>query len=825
MTLSPEPRRRPEATSRVAWRGVLGVIALSAVLVRPAATSGDTELELVSRPGPWPVVSQLIGYRGRLWFANSVKFRNHNSADLYSYDTNTGMTRYETHLFSQDAGAPAVSHGLLYWPFEDSRFSMGRGELMITNGEDWRWVTMAEGEVFHVHALAAHRDALYAATSAWRAGLQRSTDHGRSWEPIHEHETPSGRVSRFTGLTVLKNHLYAGLAGPSRLAPKLFELTEPESVRPLAGWPPGRRSSILAVHAGWLYATNHDDTGRRVWRTDGQRSQPVAGLDEFDVRAMAPDEDDLLAVVASGDGGALLRNNGGREWSAIHEFGDAVPVDVTVYRNNIYVGTQGPGDRGGLWRVPRASAKPGHQPPTPLPQRVRRPLSGTERTAMLRELDEVLKGAADFGAYRARLDAVLTRLAAAGDPETGAALSRRLARERESGTLSVFGGAYDVELATANDWYLLRAIALNGHGRIPLRLLTAPWHETRNDAEKYFHPAPAAAWAAARIVQNDDGTIEALVDRLRRDEPAWLQGDWIGALTALTGERFGHDPPAWRRWRRAYRSMVPIPAGDLLMGSDSGPKAETPAHEVFLPRFYIDRHEATNNEFAHFVRATGHVTDAERSGVGWHWDGDWRRIAGADWRHPRGPDTSIRNIGDHPVVQVSWHDVRAYCAWRGKRLPTEAEWERAARGGGERRFAWGDEPVSSGGVNRASYGTDNCCGISDADGFLYTAPVGSFPAGRSPRGVYDLTGNVWEWVMDSYDKDFYSRSPRVDPRNLAEGKPRVIRGGGWGNNPWGLRATLRHANPPGYALSMVGIRCAKDPPGMPADSGNRGWRD
>lgn len=252
------------------------------------------------------------------------------------------------------------------------------------------------------------------------------------------------------------------------------------------------------------------------------------------------------------------------------------------------------------------------------------------------------------------------------------------------------------------------------------------------------------------------------------------------------------------------------------MGSDSGSEAEVPVHEVFLPRFYIDRYETTNKEFARFVRATGHVTDAKRSGVGWHWDGEWHRVAGADWRHPRGPDSSIRDIGDHPVVQVSWRDARAYCAWRGKRLPTEAEWEHAARGAGGRIFAWGDEPVSSDGVNRASYGTDDCCGISDADGFLYTAPVGSFPAGRSPRGVHDLTGNVWEWVLDSYDKDFYRRSPRLDPRNLAKGKPKVIRGGGWGNNPWGLRATLRHANPPDYALSMVGIRCAKDPPAKPA---------
>jgi formylglycine-generating enzyme required for sulfatase activity len=257
------------------------------------------------------------------------------------------------------------------------------------------------------------------------------------------------------------------------------------------------------------------------------------------------------------------------------------------------------------------------------------------------------------------------------------------------------------------------------------------------------------------------------------------------------------------------QDMVSVPPGRLAMGSDTGEPAEGPVHEVFVAAFEIDRLEATNESFAAFVEATGHVTDAERSGEAWHWESDWRRVAGASWRQPRGPGSDLRDLGDHPVVQVSWHDAEAYCHWRGKRLPTEAEWERAARGDDGRTYAWGSERPRSAEGYRASYGTDECCAPDAADGYRYTAPVGSFDAGRGPFGTLDQTGNVWEWVLDVFDPLFYARTPGENPVNLDPGPERVIRGGGWGNNPCGLRATLRHANSPRFGLSMVGIRCAR----------------
>lgn len=248
------------------------------------------------------------------------------------------------------------------------------------------------------------------------------------------------------------------------------------------------------------------------------------------------------------------------------------------------------------------------------------------------------------------------------------------------------------------------------------------------------------------------------------------------------------------------------------MGSDSGESAEGPEHDVTLASFYVDRFEVTNAEFSEFVSETSHVTDAERAGVGWHWVGEWRQVEGADWRHPHGAQSSIVGFESHPVVQVSWHDAIAYCQWRHKRLPSEAEWERAARNAGSVLYAWGNAPPNNNGRFRASYGSDQCCSADDGDGFRYTAPVGSFPTGRSPFGAEDMTGNVWEWVSDTYDEAYYRRSPPVDPINTAPEKRKVIRGGGWGNNPWGLRTTLRHANTPESGLSMVGLRCAKSSP-------------
>lgn len=786
---------------------VAAALALVTALLSPITVVAQP-LERLVEPGPWDSIAGLVGYGDRLWLVNSVKFVDHNSADVYSYDPRRGRARYERHLFSQDAGAPAVAGGFLYWPFEDARFSMGRGEYMVTDGARWRWAILPVGEVFHVHAIAASQGALYAATSAWRAGIQRSDDGGATWRVVYDHPTPPGLVSRVTALAALDGVVYAALSAPEDGA-KLLRLAG-DGVRSVASWPPGRAVDALTAYRGHVYAVNVDPAGTAVWRTDGHRTERVTALDGHRVRALAADQDRLWVVTAREGGGALWRSADGRAWTRAHTFEGDEPLDVAVYAGRPYVGTRAPGRRGALWGPPAPAPI---EPPVPrhaLPSgsRVAAP---APLPAALARLDRALAHPGAYERHASGLRAALEPLALAGLPEVGDQISRRLDGPFAEGEVRLFGGALREPPAKVARWHLLWALAAVGRGRVPPALLAAPWNGVTNRTEKYLEPAPAAAWAAAVVGQDDEPTLSELVARLGAPgQPAWLDGDLVGALTVLTGKRFGYELDAWRAWWSSPRAasrvpMVRIPRGDLLMGSEAG-EEEAPVHRVTVAAFSIGRFEVTNEKFAEFVRKTGHVTDPERSRVGWHWDGTWREVRGADWRHPRGPDSTIDGLDRHPVVQVSWNDAAAYCRWRGARLPTEAEWERAARGTGGRVYPWGDESPRG----RASYGSDTCCGADDGDGFLYTATVGAFPRGRSPFGVDDLAGNVWEWVEDWFGAGFYARSPVLDPVHRVATSRKVIRGGGWGNDAAGLRSTLRHANPPDIGLSMVGFRCADD---------------
>jgi formylglycine-generating enzyme required for sulfatase activity len=209
--------------------------------------------------------------------------------------------------------------------------------------------------------------------------------------------------------------------------------------------------------------------------------------------------------------------------------------------------------------------------------------------------------------------------------------------------------------------------------------------------------------------------------------------------------------------------MVLVPAGEFSMGSDgdeidrllknwTNVKRETfndeiPRHRVYLDAFYIDKHEVTNARFQQFVQATGHRTQAEREGSGDVYTGQkWEQVNGANWRAPRGPGSSIASLEQHPVVQVSQEDAKAYCSWAGKRLPTEAEWEKAARGTDGQIYPWGNQFDGK----RANFCDTNCDlnwkDNAANDGYRYTAPVGSYEGGKSPYGAYDMAGNVCGWL-------------------------------------------------------------------------------
>ena len=229
-----------------------------------------------------------------------------------------------------------------------------------------------------------------------------------------------------------------------------------------------------------------------------------------------------------------------------------------------------------------------------------------------------------------------------------------------------------------------------------------------------------------------------------------------------------------------------------------------------LDAFYIDKYEVTNAHFQQFVQATGHRTQAEREGSGYVNKGaKFALVNGANWRAPRGPGSSIAGLEQHPVVQVSQEDAKAYCSWAGKRLPTEAEWEKAARGTDGQIYPWGNQFDGK----RANFCDTNCqTTLKDSaanDGYRYTAPVGSYEGGKSPYGAYDMAGNVWEWVADWYDENYYKNSPARNPQGPASGDQAVLRGGGWGNVALNVRAPDRSRSAPAHRYDDIGFRCAK----------------
>lgn len=294
--------------------------------------------------------------------------------------------------------------------------------------------------------------------------------------------------------------------------------------------------------------------------------------------------------------------------------------------------------------------------------------------------------------------------------------------------------------------------------------------------------------------------------------------------------------------------MAFIKGGTFTMGSEDGATDEKPLHEVTVKSFFMDKTEVTNEQFAEFVKATNYVTLAERPltakelpGLLPEFEGKtvslcyrppkgavnlrdalqwWAPVIGANWRHPDGPETDIIGKEKHPVVHVCWDDAQAYCKWAGKRLPTEAEWEFAARGGLEKaRYIWGNEFSPNGkwmtNTWQGKFPHEN----TGEDGFKGLAPAGSFQA--NGYGLFDMAGNVWEWCSDWYLPDYYAKSPKDNPpgptTSFDPDEPGVMkhttRGGSWmcsDSYCRGYRPSARMKTSPDTGLANTGFRCVKD---------------
>ncbi len=307
----------------------------------------------------------------------------------------------------------------------------------------------------------------------------------------------------------------------------------------------------------------------------------------------------------------------------------------------------------------------------------------------------------------------------------------------------------------------------------------------------------------------------------------------------------GRQPPASKprakaKTRRARKKtastsgMVRLDSGAFLMGTDDNlgfpDDGEGPVREVYLHPFYIDPCAVTNARFARFVKATGYQTEAER--FGWSfvfhsfiapsvaqrvtqvasdtpW---WWPVENASWRCPEGPGSTVRRRLDHPAVHISWNDAAAYCKWAGMRLPTEAEWEFAARGGLKgKTYPWGDE-LTPNGEHRCNIWQGTFPDVNTAeDGHVGTAPAHAFPP--NGYGLYSVSGNVWEWCADWFSPDFHVNSPHENPKGPPSGGAKVMRGGSYlchDSYCNRYRVGARSSITPDSSTGNLGFRCARN---------------
>ena len=303
-----------------------------------------------------------------------------------------------------------------------------------------------------------------------------------------------------------------------------------------------------------------------------------------------------------------------------------------------------------------------------------------------------------------------------------------------------------------------------------------------------------------------------------QDVQSWGKWDWLAnmlliavALLALSRVAWGLDTQdIVVEWSEAGKKiaaervanwkvkddMVLVPAGEFVMGSDKKTdrlayRGETPQRRVYLDAFEIGKYEVTALEYLRFVLAINRNPQ-----VDWRYDG-------GNFQEP---------MAYHPIMHVSWYDADAFCKWEGKRLPTEAEWEKAARGTDGRLYPWGNEPA---GPTRANFGRTGLSGpVRDRPERLLLYPpiisVDKYDNAVSPYGLYQTIGNVAEWVADWYDKDYYATAPARNPKGPETGTQKAFRGGGWMDSTTTVRVAMRNGTDPNTKINWMGFRCARD---------------
>jgi formylglycine-generating enzyme required for sulfatase activity len=245
--------------------------------------------------------------------------------------------------------------------------------------------------------------------------------------------------------------------------------------------------------------------------------------------------------------------------------------------------------------------------------------------------------------------------------------------------------------------------------------------------------------------------------------------------------------------------MVFVKGGTFQMGIEDGGDDEKPIHSITVSDFYIGKYEVTVAEFEKFIKAAGYKTDAEKEGYSYIWIDKWEKMEGVYWKYDAEGNQKLRSDYNHPVIHVSWNDATAYCKWlkettgKGYRLPTEAEWQYAAGGGNKSK---GYTYSGSNTIGNVAWYYKN----SDSK----THPVGQ--KSSNELGIYDMSGNVWEWCSDWYGSDYYKNSSSNNPKGANSGTYRVLRGGAWDGSPASCRIADRSISTPAYRYNNVGFR-------------------
>ena len=453
------PEKRVESILLFMMIRALSLILLIATFASPVGAASISRFEI----GPWPVVSKLIGYRDRIWFANSVKGINHNSADLWSIPLTTGDPRYEGHLFSQDAGDPVVHRGLLYWPLEDGRAEPGIGAFNVTDGDHWEHGLIPTDQAFHVHAMTVLNDVLYAAPSAWKASIARSRDGGESWESVYLHPTPDRRVSRITDLVALGDRVLGALNAPEG---RSLIRVDDGSGEELPGWPANRRYADLITHQGQLYGLVGDQGAWSIWRSDGAHSFKVWTAPEgWTPLALASDGDAFWMAGRNDDVFKLWRSQNGMDWVETADLESGRPLHITPYRGVIAIGGQGSDDQGILWVVRSKPPLTEQKNKIAWPSIENGPIGNDfDWPSAADRIDQLLSNLDGYGRYGSRLGRAIMALPTRDVPASF--YNDRLQVDMPDDPFPMFADIVLPEAGAIGRWYLYWGMGLSRTGDV-----------------------------------------------------------------------------------------------------------------------------------------------------------------------------------------------------------------------------------------------------------------------------------------------------------------------------------------------------------------------